>query len=354
MGDDRQNLVEMLMAAAQQGASDIHLSPGHYPTVRVDRRLVPLSGQKILDKEVMESYAQAMLGDKQELFSKIGGVTFAFDIEQRARFRVSVYKTTGGPSAALRFIPPEIPSLEQLNLPAVVSIFTKLSQGLVIAASPSGHGATTTMSALVNVVNRERAEKIVTIESPVEHLFTADKSIVDQREVGKDVPSFSGAIRDALRQDANIIAVGDLDSAEEIDAALLASEAGRLVYAVARTGSAVETLERMISRFPAERQDEIRNRFAGAIAGTVCQRLVPHLKGGLIPVMEIMVATTAVRTHIRDNRLRQIDQAVETGYDMGMMSLDRSLADRVRRKEISLENAEAYSHNPNTLRTLIA
>lgn len=354
MGDDKQNLIEMLLGAAQQGASDIHLSSGHYPTVRVDRRLVPLSGQKVLDKESLEAYAQIMLGDKQEQFSKLGSLTFAFDVEQRARFRVSMYKTVGGPSAALRYIPEEIPSIEQLNLPAVVSIFTKLSQGLVITASPSGHGATTTMASLVNVINRERAEKIITIENPIEHIFSADKSIVDQREVGRDAINFSEAIRSALRQDANVIAVGDLDTVEDIDSALSASESGRLVYAVTRTGSAVETLERMISRFPVERHDEIRNRFAGAIAGTISQRLVPHLKGGLIPVTEIMVATTAVRTHIRDNRLRQIDQAIETGYDMGMMSLDRSLADRVRRKEISLENAEAYSNNPNSLKTLIA
>jgi twitching motility protein PilT len=209
------------------------------------------------------------------------------------------------------------------------------------------------MASLINSINRERAEKIITIENPIEHIFTADKSIVDQREVGRDTNSFSEAIYSALRQDANVIAIGDLNSVEDIEAALSASEAGRLVYAVTHSGSAVETLERMIFKFPADRQEEIRNRFAGAIAGTVSQRLVPHLKGGLIPVVEVMVATTAVRTHIRDNHLRQIDQAIETGYDMGMMSLDRSLADRVRRKEISLENAESYSNNPSSLRTLI-
>lgn len=351
MGDERQSLAEILLAGAQQGASDVHLSPGHYPMLRVDRRLVPLAGQKILDRETLEAVVGLMLGDRLTEFRARGNLTFAYEIEQRARFRVSAYTTLGGLAAAVRFIPETIATPDQLNLPSITAIFAKLSQGIVLAGSPSGHGATTTMAALVNAINRERAEKIITLEDPIEHIFTADKSIVDQRQVGAaEAPAATEA---ALNQDANVIMLGDLAGAPAVQAALAAAEAGRLIFAALHAGSAVEILERMITAFPPERQDEIRSRLAATIAGTICQRLVPHLKGGLIPALEIMVATTAVRTHIRDNRLKQVDQAIETGYDMGMLSLDRALADRVRRKEISLESAETYSTNPSGIRALV-
>jgi len=354
MEDYRQYLQELLITTAQQGASDLHLSPGHYPTLRVDSRLVQLTNKKILDKETLEGLAFAMLGDRKEEFLKSKELDFSFDFDQKARFRANVYYTKDNLAAALRFIPDQIRTLEELNLPPVLKIFTKLSQGFVLVVGPSGHGKSTTLAALINLINQERTEKIVTIEDPIEYVFKSDKSIIDQREVGRDTNSFNEALRVSFRQDMNVIMVGELRDHETMSAAVTAAETGHLVFASLHTNSASQTIERIIDSFPGDQQSEIRSQLANTISGIVSQRLVPRIRGGLVPAVEVMIATTAVRTYIKDNRLKQLDMAIETGYDMGMISLDRSLADLVRRNEVALEKAEFYSMNPAALRSLIS
>ncbi len=353
MEDYRQHLYDILLTAAQQGASDVHLSPGHYATLRIDSRLVPLTTKRILDREMLEGLVFTMLGERKEKFLAARELDFAFEVEQKARFRVNAYHTKGNIAATLRFIPDEARSTEELNLPQIVKIFTKLSQGFVLIVGPNGHGKSTTMGALVNLINKERTEKVVTIEDPIEYIFKSDKSIIDQREVDHDTLSFHKALRATFRQDINVIMVGELRDYETMSAAVTAAETGHLVFASLHTNSASQTVERIIDTFPADQQSQIRTQLANTISGIISQRLVPRIKGGLIPAVEIMIATTAVRTLIRDNRVKQLDQVIETSYDMGMVSLDRSLADLVRRKEISLEKAEFYSMNPSGLHSAL-
>lgn len=351
--DYKQYATELLLTAAQQGASDLHLSPGHYPVMRVDSRLVSLTNKKILDRETLEGIVFFLLAGRKEEFLSSREIDFAYELEQKARFRVNVYHTNGNVAATMRFIPDRIRTIEELNLPPIVKIFTKLSQGFVLVVGPNGHGKSSTMAALIDLINKERTEKIVTIEDPIEYIFTSDKSIIDQREVGDDTHSFHKALRSTFRQDINVIMVGELRDYETMSAAVTAAETGHLVFASLHTNSAAQTIERMIDTFPAAQQSQIRTQLANTISGIVSQRLVPRIKGGLIPAVEVMIATTAVRTQIRDNRLKQLDLVVETSYDMGMISLDRSLADLVRRKEITLEKAEFYSLNPSGLRSLL-
>jgi len=218
---------------------------------------------------------------------------------------------------------------------------------------PNGHGKSTTLAAIIDMINKERAEKIVTIEDPIEYIFSPDKSVIDQREVYQDTFSFHKALRSTFRQNVNVIMVGELRDYETMSAAVTAAETGHLVLTSLHTNSASQTIERIIDSFPPNQESQIRNQLANTISGIISQRLIPRIKGGLIPAVEVMIATPAIRTLIRDNRPKQMDMVIETSQDIGMMSLDRSLADLVRRKEISWERAEFYSINQVELKNLL-
>jgi twitching motility protein PilT len=353
MTDYKQYLNELLLLVAQEGASDLHLSPGHYPIMRIDGLLVPVTRNKILDKETLEGLIFLLLGDKKGRFLSDKELDFSYEFEQKARFRVNAYHTEGNIAATLRFIPDKVRTVEELSLPPVIKIFTKLSQGFVLVVGPNGHGKSSTLASLIDVINKERAEKIVTIEDPIEYLFRPERSVVDQREIYQDTYSFHRALRSTFREDINIIMVGELRDYETMSAAVTAAETGHLVFASLHTNSASQTIERMIDSFPANQQQQIRAQLANTISGVISQRLVPRIKGGLVPAVEVMIATTAVRTLIRDNKLKQIDLVIDTSQDIGMISLDRSLANLVRKKEITLERAEFYSLNPATLNSLL-
>ena len=354
MIDAKQYLEELLLTTAQQGATDLHLSPGHYPTLRIDSRLIMLSNQKILDKETTEGLVFALLGEENKVrFLSEKELDFSYELEGKNRFRVDVYQTKGGLAAALRLIPNEVKTIDELNLPQITKIFSKLSQGFVLVVGPNGHGKSTTLAAIIDMVNKERTEKIVTIEDPIEYIFTPDKSIIDQREVYQDTFSFHKALRSTFRQNVNVIMIGEMRDYETMSAAVTAAETGHLVLTSLHTNSASQTVERIIDSFPSNQQPQIRNQLANTISGIISQRLIPRIKGGLIPAVEVMIATPAIRTLIRDNRPKQMDMVIETSQDIGMLSLDRSLADLVRRKEISLERAEFYSLNQTELRNLL-
>ena len=222
-----------------------------------------------------------------------------------------------------------------------------------MVVGPNGHGKSTTMAALINLINKERSEKIVTIEDPIEYMFVPEKSVIDQREVYQDTFSFHKALRSAFRQNVNVIMVGEMRDYETMSAAVTAAETGHLVFASLHTNSASQTVERIIDSFPPSQQPQIRNQLASTISGIISQRLVPAIKGGVVPAVEVMIANPAVRTLIRDNRPRQLDLVIETSQDAGMISLNRSLADLVRRKVIDIEKAEFYSLNPGELKELI-
>jgi twitching motility protein PilT len=354
MDDYKKQLEDLIEITAQKGGSDLHLSPGHYPTIRVDSRLIPLTDQPILDKQLLENLIFTLLGEERKaVFLVEKELDFAYELNDDVRCRVNAYQTRGNFAAAFRFIPKEIRTVEELNLPPIIKIFSRLSQGFILIVGPNGHGKSTTLAALIDIVNHERAEKIVTIEDPVEYIFSPDRSIIDQRELYRDTLSFGKALRSTFRENVNVIMVGEMRDYETISAAITAAETGHLVLASLHTNNAAQTVQRIIDSFPPSQQRQIVSQLADTISGVISQRLIPRVKGGLMPAVEVMIANTAVRNLIRDGRVQQLNLAIDTGSDIGMISLNRSLADLVRRKEISVEQAEFYSLNPSELRMLI-
>ncbi|MEK7579586.1 MAG: PilT/PilU family type 4a pilus ATPase [Patescibacteria group bacterium] len=353
MPDYKELLNELLVYTASQRASDLHLSPANYPTLRLFGRLVPLKKYQILDPETLRGLIEVLLGERKARLLTEKEIDFSYSVNSEARFRVNIYQTKGIPAATFRFIPPQIPDIDDLNLPSIVKIFSRISQGFVLVVGPNGHGKTTTLAALINLINRERGYKIVTIEDPIEYIFSPDKSIIDQRELFSDTLSFHKALRSTFRQNVDVILVGEMRDYETMSAAVTAAETGHLVFASLHTNNASQTIERIIDSFPATQQPQIRVQLANTISGVVSQRLIPGIKGGLVPAVEVMIANSAVRNLIRENKINQLNLVIETSSDIGMVSLNKSLADLVRRKEISMEQAEFYSLNPTELRELI-
>ena len=332
----------------------MHLSPGHYPTMRLDGRLVPLTDQPILDRQLTENLIFSILSEERKaIFLAQKELDFAYELSDDVRCRTNAYQTRGNFAAAFRFIPKEVRTVEELNLPQEIKIFSRLSQGFLLVVGPNGHGKSTTLAALIDLINHERAEKIITIEDPVEYIFSPDRSIIDQRELYQDTLSFGKALRSTFRENVNVIMVGEMRDYETISAAVTATETGHLVFASLHTNNAAQTVQRIIDSFPSEQQRQIISQLADTISGVISQRLIPRMKGGLVPAVEVMIANTAVRTLIRDGRIQQLNLAIDTGADVGMISLNRSLADLVRRKEISMEQAEFYSLNPSELKMLL-
>ena len=342
------------MVAVQKGASDIHLSPGYYPTIRVDNVLVPLSDYKILTKQEVESMAFTLLGkERKEVFLEKKESDFSYQLGQNMRFRVNVYETKGNLATVLRYISNEIRTIDELHLPEQLKLFSKLSQGFVLVAGPTGHGKSTTLAAIVQAINLERTEKIITIEDPIEYLFTPERSIIDQREVGTDTHSFADALRATFRENVNVIMVGELRDYDTISAAVTAAETGHLVLGSIHTNDAPQTIERILDIFPPNQQRQITSQLANTLSGVVSQRLIPAIRGGLMPAVELMVANTAVRNIIREGKIEQLGIAIGTGAGAGMLSLNQSLAGLVRNQSISLEQAQFYSPNVNELQTLL-
>ena len=350
MENSQKYLEELLTAAVQNGASDLHLSPSSYPTIRVDSRLVPLTNHEILSTDALKDLVSVLLGpERQAIFLSKKEIDFSYELGGN-RYRVNAYQARGSYAATIRIIQSQIKTLVELGLPPVLNIFTKLSQGFVLVVGPNGQGKSTTLACLLNIINKERGEKIITIEDPIEYVFTPEKSIIDQREVGQDTLSFNKAIRSALRENVNVLMIGDMRDYETMSAAVTAAETGHLVFGTLHTNSAAQTIERILDSFPPNQQPQIRSQLASTLSGVISQRLIPRIQGGLVPAVEVMIATSAIRTLIRDNKPRQIDQTIETSQNIGMISMDKSLADLVRKKEISIERAEFYSINPESLK----
>lgn len=353
MPDYKDLLNELLIYTAGQKASDLHLSPANFPTLRLFGRLVPLKKYSILDPETLNGLVEAVLQERKARFLVEKEIDFSYSVNSEARFRVNVYWTKEIPAATFRFIPSKVPDIDELNLPSIIKIFSRISQGFVLIVGPNGHGKTTTMAALVNLINRERSSKILTIEDPIEYIFTPDKSIIDQRELFSDTLSFHKALSSTFRQNVDVILVGEMRDYETMSAAVTAAETGHLVFASLHTNNAAQTFERIIDSFPATQQPQIRTQLANTISGVVSQRLIPSIKGGLIPAVEVMIANSAVRNLIRENKFNQLNLVIETSSDVGMVSLNKSLAGLVSKKEITMEQAEFYSLNPSELKELI-
>ncbi len=334
MEDHQAQLKNLLIATAKQNASDLQ--------------------EPILTPEVAEALIMSMLTpDQQEKFQKDHQVDFAFSFEDKARFRVNAFKQRGYCAAALRLIPSQIRSIEELNLPPMLHDFAKLSQGFVLVVGPAGHGKSTALAAVLDEVNHTRADHIITIEDPIEYLFTQDRGIISQREVGNDVTTFHSGLRTILRQDPDVVMIGEMRDAISISTAMTAAETGHLVFSTLHTNSASQTIDRIIDSFPAEQQGQIISQLASVLVAIVSIRLLPRLSGGRIPAMEIMIVNPAIRNLIRERKVYQTDLVVETSLQEGMISLNRSMANLIRNKEVSMENAELFSTNPSELRILL-
>jgi len=352
--DSKQAMESLLAITAEEGGSDLHLSVGRYPTVRIDGRLVPLDKKEILSaQDTFELVTSILSKERREAFLADQELDMSYELEGKMRFRVNAFFQRGSVGASFRLISSRIRTLEELSMPTSVYDFTKPAQGFVLVTGPSGHGKSTTLAALIDRINLEKFKHIITVEDPIEYVYTQNRCMIDQREVGTDTKSFSNALRAIFREDADVILVGELRDWETISMAITAAETGHLVYATLHTNSAAQTIDRIIDSFPASQQNQIRAQLAGNLLGVISQRLIPRVGGGRIPAVEIMKANSAVKNLIRENKVHQLDLVINTSADEGMVSLNSSLAKMVKDGEISIEDAMTYSTNSNDLKMLL-
>ncbi len=341
-------LVGYLEQAISQSASDVHLISGVEPTLRVNGQLIPIEGQEPLSVEKAEQLIFSFVPKfEREKLKRQKELDMSFDFTESVRFRANVFYQRGKISASLRLIPSEIKSFEELNLPPVLEKFTSVSQGFVIVTGPTGHGKSTTLASMINHINKERTEHIITIEDPVEYVFHNQKSIIEQREVFYDTNSFGKALRSALRQDPNIILIGEMRDLETVSAALTLAETGHLVLSTLHTNTAAQTADRIIDVFPAHQQQQVRQQFANTLTGIISQRLIPKEKGGRMVGCEILIATDAVRNSIREGKTHHLPNIIQTSASEGMITLDKALAELVDKGEISMENALSWAIDPD-------
>jgi len=355
MQNYQKDLQELLELVAEENASDLHLSSGYPPILRINGKLIPLIKKRRLSSQDTQGLAYNLLNDSQKmLFLNNKEIDFSLSLPGvDGRFRVNIFFQKGEISCALRLIQSKIKTIEELNLPPILHEFTKASQGFVLVAGPSSHGKSTTLASLIDEINHTRTDHIITIEDPIEYLFSPDRALIDQREVGQDTKSFATALRATFRQDPDVIMVGEMRDQETISTAITAAETGHLVFATLHTNSAHQTIHRIVDSFPSGQQDQIRSQLSGSLLGIVSQRLIPRIKGGLIPACEVMLSSPAVANLIRENKVHELPLVIETSGEKGMIPLNRALADLVKNKEISLENALSYSTNMQELKMII-
>jgi len=347
-------LENLLLTVIKESASDLHISVGRNPTIRVSGSLIPLIKEPILTPEMAEGIIMAMLEDtEKEALKQSRELDFSYDFQGKARFRGNAYSQKGYWSAALRLIPTKIMTPKELNLPDILLEFAKKEQGFFLVVGPIGHGKSTTLASIVDHINHTRAEHIVTIEDPVEYLFNQDKSIIDQREVRVDTADFKHALKSLFRQDVNVGMIGEMRDVETISTALTAAETGHLIFSTLHTNNAAQTIDRIIDSFPSDQQNQVRLQLSNALLGVFSQRLVPRISGGRVPAYELLICNSAVKNLIRENRTHEIDIVIETSFEQGMMSMNRSLADLIRSGEVLPESAATYSLDPKGLENLM-
>ena len=335
---------EILEDALKRGASDIHLMVGVYPTLRIDGKLVPLTGAGNPTPENIERLVLSLCSPEQkELLMTNKEIDFSFALGQVARFRVNAFYQKGYLSAALRLIPSRIPTLDELHLPKVLSNFSKLRQGLILLTGPTGHGKSTSIASILNEINETRSVHVVTVEDPIEYVYPSKKALIAQREMHLDTHSWEIALRSVLREDPDVVLVGEMRDYETIEAALTIAETGHLVFATLHTNSAAQTVDRIVGVFPDNQQEQIRLQLSNVIEAVISMRLVPATRGGRYPAVEILLSTSAVRNVVREGKTHLIDNIIQTSSQIGMITLENSLASLVKGGKISLETALSYS-----------
>ncbi|MFC1756925.1 type IV pilus twitching motility protein PilT [Patescibacteria group bacterium] len=350
MDEYSKQLEELVVSAVEAGASDIHFSVGRHPTLRIAGTLVFLVKKAILTPKDLEGLVSVLLNEaKMKELLEFGEVDFAYENDKNVRFRCNAYRQRGFYSIAMRLVPAQVRTLEELRLPEILRTFVLKKQGFFLVVGPTGHGKSTTLAAMIEIINKETSQHVITVEDPIEHLFVQNKSIIDQREVTYDTKDFNRGLRAMFRQDIDVAMIGEMRDAESIGIAVTAAETGHLVLSSLHTNNAGQTIDRIIDSFSSNRQNQIRLQLAGSLLGIFSQRLIPRISGGLIPAHELLIVNTAVRNLIREARTHEIDIVVETGAEEGMISLNSSLLDLVRQGEITMDNAMAYSLQPKAL-----
>ena len=352
--DYRKKFDDLLDTVIKEGASDLHIAPGRTPVIRVSGYLIPLTKKEIVLPEESEAIIKSLLSEeKYQIFLSNREIDFSWSHKGGNRFRCNAYFHGGVIGIAMRFIPKHVKGLLDLNLPPVLETFVDKQQGFFIVVGPVGHGKTTTLASMIEMINERRSEHIITIEDPIEYVYEPKKSVIDQREVGSDTKGFHEALSAAFRQDVDVILIGEMRDPETISAAVTAAETGHLVFSTLHTNNAAQTIDRILDSFPANQQGQIRGQLAGCLAGIFSQRLVPRISGGLIPAYELLISNNAVSNLIRDGRVHEINTVIETGLEQGMLDLNRSLAELTRAGEITADNARSYSFNPKGLDRII-
>jgi twitching motility protein PilT len=334
----------MLEQVVRTDASDLHIQVGLAPMIRIDGSLRQIEDMPVLDAADVEKLVFSILDDDQkEILIKDKEVDFSFSFGNYGRLRVKAFHERGNIAAALRLIPSKVRTLEELKMPKVLNDFTNFPRGLVLVTGPTGSGKSTTLAAMVDKINTERATHILTIEDPIEYAHNSKKSIVVQREIHYDTYSFAAALRSSLRQDPDVVLIGEMRDLETIAAAVTIAETGHLVLATLHTNSASQSIDRMVDVFPPHQQQQIRVQLAGMLQGIVSQRLVPAIGGGRAIAAEILVATGAVRNIIREGKTHQLDAVIQTGAEYGMQSMDRALIALVQAGKITYDEAKNFA-----------
>lgn len=345
----------LIIRAISDGASDIHLSAGHCPILRTSGNLLPLMNLPVLTAEdTMGILSELISAEFKERFLVTKEIDFSYEFHGKGRFRGNAFYQKGAVGIALRAIPTQVKTISELNLPPILEMFTRKKQGFFLVVGPVGQGKSTTLASMIELVNRERSEHIVTIEDPIEYLFRSEKSIIDQREAGIDTQNFKTGLQAAFRQDVDVIMIGEMRDPETISTAVTAAETGHLVLSTLHTNNASQTIDRIIDSFPGDQQSQIRVQLAGSLIGIFSQRLIPRISGGLIPAYELLINNNAVSSLIREGRTHEVDIVIETGMKDGMIDMNRCLSDLARRGEITPENALLYSFNPKGLERMLA
>lgn len=348
------NIKELLQLTVDRNASDLHLIAGIPPTIRVDGQLSPIANEAVLTPEIVAALIKEVTTAEQlERLGVNKEIDFSLSFSDKARFRINAYTQKGSVAAAFRRIPLLIPKIDSLSLPKILHSFTTLRQGFVLVTGPTGHGKSTTLAAMLDEINANRETHIVTIEDPVEFVFRPQRSIISQREMHSDTHSWPIALRSVLREDPDVVLVGEMRDYETIAAALTVAETGHLVFATLHTNSAAQSVDRIVDVFPEEQQEQIKLQLSNVIEAVFSQRLIPGLPRGRVVGYELMLGTTAIRTAIREGKTHQIDGIIQTSQEAGMNTLERSLATLVKEGKISLDVAQSWSLRPEELTRLV-
>ncbi|MFA6177296.1 MAG: PilT/PilU family type 4a pilus ATPase [Candidatus Paceibacterota bacterium] len=353
MTDYKKALEDLILKVIHEGGSDLHLGVGRVPAIRVSGELIFLTRDPILTKEdIFGILSEILEKSKIDNFKENFEVDFSYDFRGEARLRGNAFFQKGLVNMVFRLVP-KVQTIEQLRLPPILADLARKKQGFFLVVGPVGQGKSTTLSAMINVINNEQARHIITIEDPIEHVFIPNKSIINQREVGIDTKDFHSALKEVFREDVNVIMVGEMRTPETISTAVTAAETGHLVFSTLHTNNASQTIDRIIDSFPGDQQDQIRAQLSTSLLGIFSQRLIPRITGGLVPAYELLLNNNAVSNLIREKRTHEIDVVIETGMESGMVDLNHSLLELLRAGEISIENAYQNSFNPKGLERLI-